>query len=209
MHGFVDQDPQSRKYRPGPESARVGSLYLAGGLVKQIALPVMKELVGRLGFTSYLSTFKDDRMLILLSVEGAGRIKYSIPVGAKLPIHSTATGKAALAQMTSAEVDAVIARAGLGARTKNTITERAVMTRRLAEIRTRGYSPNWEESTEGIASVAAPVRNSAGSALCFLSLGFATSQVKREQMASLGSTVSAAADNLGALLEAEGVRDVG
>ncbi len=209
MHGFVDQDPQSRKYRPGPETARVGSLYLGGGMVKQIALPVMKELVERFGFTSYLSAFRDDQMLILLSVEGAGPIKYSIPVGTKLPVHSTATGKAALAQFEPDEVDAIIARTGLDAPTRHTITQRAVMARRLAEIRTRGFSTNWEERTIGIASVAAPVRNYAGKAMCFLSLGFATSQVKREQMAALGGAVSAAAADLGARLEMEGVRDVG
>lgn len=209
MHGFVDQNPQSRKYRPGPETARIGSLYLAGGLLKQIALPVMGALVGRFGFTSYLSTLKDDRMLILVSVEGTGPIKYSIPVGSKLPVHSTATGKAALAQMDSDQVSALIARTGLPQRTKQTITQRTVMARRLAEIRARGYSTNWEESTVGIASVAAAVCNSDAMPLCYLSLGFATSQIKREQMAGLGREVKAAAEELAVRLEAEGVRDVG
>jgi DNA-binding IclR family transcriptional regulator len=208
MHGFVDQNPQSRKYRPGPETARVGSLYSGAGLVKQIALPLMQDLVRRFGFTSYLSALKDDQMLILFSVEGTGPIKYIIPVGTKLPVHSTATGKAALAQLEPDEVDGILARTGLDATTKHTITQRAVMTRRLAEIRARGFSTNWEERTVGIASVAAPVRNYAGQAMCFLSIGFATSQVKREQLASLGGAVSATAADLGARLEMEGIRDV-
>ena len=209
MHGFVDQNPDSRRYRPGPETARIGSLYLAGGLLKQVALPVMKALVGRLGFTSYLSTFKDDRMLILVSVEGTGPIKYSIPVGTALPAHSTATGKAALALMDEKDAKAVLKRAGLAAHTKHTITQAGELSRQLAEIRKRGYSLNWEEYTPGVASVAAPVVNAKGRPLCVLSLGFATSQVRQDQMNALGRQVKAAAEDLATRLEKEGVRDAG
>ena len=60
-----------------------------------------------------------------------------------------------------------------------------------------------------VASVAAPVVNAKGRPLCVLSLGFATSQVRQDQMHALGRQVKAAAEDLATRLEKEGVRDAG
>ena len=49
MHGYVDRDPQTRLYRPGPEVARVGSLYHSAGRLRQFAMPIMRDLVQRVG----------------------------------------------------------------------------------------------------------------------------------------------------------------
>jgi IclR family acetate operon transcriptional repressor len=208
MHGYVDRDPQSRLYRPGPEIARVGSLYNGAGWIKQVALPTMQSLVQRFGFTSYLSALRGKCMVILSAVEGIGPIKYSIPVGTKLPVHSTATGQAALAHLDTKAVDAIVTRNGLPPDTPHTITNRVTLAKRLAQVRAQGYSINWEERTLGVASVAAPVINRNGVPLCILSLGFATSQIKRERISKLGVEVRATANRLAAELDAKGISNV-
>jgi DNA-binding IclR family transcriptional regulator len=207
MHGYIDRDPQTRLYRPGPEAARVGNLYAGIDRLSRLALPIMKSLVQRFGFTSYLSTLRGPSMIILSAVEGVGPIKYTIPVGTKLPVHSTATGQTALAQLDSAAVDAILDRTGLPADTAHTITSRAGLTKRLAEVRAQGYSINWEERTVGVASVAAPVTNPESGAVCVLSLGFATSQIKRDEVGKLGKYVRAAAKLLATKLEQTGLRN--
>jgi len=207
-HGYVDRNPRTRLYRPGPEVARVGNLYRGAGKLKQAALPIMQALVQRFGFTSYLSALRRDAMVILCAVEGAGPIRYTIPVGTRLPVHSTATGHAALAHLDERRVVEILRRAGMPADTPHTVTTRAALFRRLAEVCSLEYSINWEERTVGVASVAAPVLREDGSALCILSLGFATSQVKRDQIAKLGSEVRGAAKLLGERLREIGVHDV-
>lgn len=205
MHGYVDRDPQTRLYRPGPEVARVGSLYHSAGRLRQFAMPIMRDLVQRVGFTSYISEMREDQMLILAALEGPGPIKYTIPVGTKLPVHSTATGQSALAQLSSEDVDKLIARVGLSADTKFTVTTKAALLKRLAEVRTSGYSINWEERTLGVGSVAAPVNALDGTPLCVLSLGFATSQVKRDQIGVLGREIKSSAKQLAKVLAEKGI----
>lgn len=207
MHGYVDRDPQTRLYRPGPEAARVGSLYHAAGRLKQVAMPILKSLVDRFGFTSYLSSLRGDHMLILVSVEGIGPIKYTIPVGTKLPVHNTATGQAALARLQPSEVAAIVKRTGLPATTRSTITSRTALMKRLSEVRAHGYSVNWEERTVGVASVAAAVGSGDGPPVCILSLGFATSQIKHDQIGAIGLAVKAAAKLLSTKLDKKGIFD--
>lgn len=209
MHGYVDRDPESRLYRPGPEVARVGALYRASDSLREVAIPIMRDLVRNVGFTSYLSERSGDRMIILIALEGPGPIKYSIPVGAMLPLHSTATGQVALAHLPKADVHAVIERTGLESHTANTMTTRAALLKRLTAARALGYSVNWEEHNLGVGSVAAPVNAGDGKLLCVLSSGFATSQVKKDQVTALGRAVVLAAKRLAIALSKKGVVRVG
>lgn len=193
MHGYVVRDPKTRRYQPGTEVARVGGLFAGGHRIRRIAAPILERVVADEGVTAYLSALQDDRMVILHSVEAPGRLKYSIPVGEKLTVHSSATGHAALSTLSALEVDAMIGRTGMPARTPHTITSLPRLKAALRAVMTRGYSVNWEEHTQGVGSVAAPVRGADGKLLCVLSLGFATSQVTRERFADFGEVIKTAA----------------
>lgn len=205
MHGYIDRDPESRLYRPGPEVARVGSLYHSAGRLRQFATPIMRELVHSVGFTSYLSELRDDQMLILFALEGPGPIRYTIPVGTKLPLYNTATGLIAQSQMLPEQLERVLKSAATDSEARNSGLSRAAMVKRLAEVRTKGYSTNWEMRTAGVGSVAAPVVTADGTPLCVLSVGFATSQIKKEQLAALGREIKNAAKQLAAVLAEKGV----
>ena len=203
MHGYLERDAEMRKYHPGIEAARVGSLYVGGSRLRRIALPILERLVAQHGFTAYLTVLQNDRMVILASVEAEGRLKYSVPLGAKLPVHSTATGQAALSTLDPADVEAIVARAGMPARTPKTITTLLALKKALKDVRARGYSVIWETQTHGVGSVAAPVPKPDARVVTVLSLGFATSQVPREQLPLLGETIRKAAAAMARLLAQE------
>ena len=200
MHGYLDRDAELRKYHPGFEAARVGSLYTGGTRVRRAALPILERLVAQHGFTAYLTVLQNDRMVILASVEAEGRLKYSVPLGAKLPVHSTATGEAALSTLETEEIEAIVRRAGMPARTPKTITSLPALKKVLREVRVRGYSVIWETQTHGVGSVAAPVPRPDAKVVNVLSLGFATSQVTRETLPVLGDSICKAAAALARLL---------
>lgn len=208
MHGYIDRDPGSRLYRPGPEVARVGSLYHSAGRIRQFATPIMRELVHSVGFTSYLSELRGDQMLILFALEGPGPIRYTIPVGTKLPLHNTATGLIALSQLPAAQLERLLKRAAKNGEVRNNSLSHAAMMKRLAEVRANGYSTNWEMRTAGVGSVAAPVVTADGAPLCVLSVGFATSQIKKELLAGLGREIKNAAKQLSKVLAEKGIVSV-
>jgi DNA-binding IclR family transcriptional regulator len=78
-------------------------------------------------------------------------------VGKKVPLHVTAAGKAILAKLPDAEVEAIVKRHGLGAETENSVTEPDELFAQLEEIRDRGYSFNNQEQLDGVKAVGVPV----------------------------------------------------
>lgn len=78
-------------------------------------------------------------------------------LGKHLHLHSTATGKAILSELSESEIDAILEKRGLPAATSSTITDRDVLLDELAEIRERDYSINRGEHFPGVAAVATSI----------------------------------------------------
>jgi DNA-binding IclR family transcriptional regulator len=89
-------------------------------------------------------------------------------VARRLPLHATGPGKVLLAHSAPQFVDSVLA-AGLPRMARGTITDPAVLRRKLAEIRACDYCLSFEEMTDGAASVAAPVRGADGEVVAAIS----------------------------------------
>src|SRR5438309_2308795 len=77
----------------------------------------------------------------------------------------------------------------------------------LRDVRTRGYSVIWETQSHGVGSVAAAVPRPGAKVVSVLSLGFATSQVTREELPVLGDSIRKAAAALARLLAQEEQKD--
>ena len=202
-HEFLHHNPVTRKYSIGAQAFRVGSLYQWSTKVRQLARPQMKALVEETGFTCYLSSMQGASMEIQDSLEGGGRIRYSIPVGERLPIYCTATGKAALSALEVGQAEEILKNSVLEHKTAFSITKRSELLREIEHTRQRGYSTNWEENNLGVASVAAPILSSHLGELFVLSLGFATSQLKKPALTQLGVLVKSKAKHIAKLLESD------
>lgn len=86
-------------------------------------------------------------------------IRMASRVGAQIPLHSTAIGKAVLAHLSEGEVRAYAASAGLARRTDKTITDVAGLLADGALVRNRGFSIDDEENEAHIRCMAVPVFN--------------------------------------------------
>jgi DNA-binding IclR family transcriptional regulator len=82
-------------------------------------------------------------------------------MGARLPLHCTASGKALLAGLQSDELQRVVPET-LKAYTPNTRTDRAVLLLELEEVRRTGVAYDHEEYVMGVCAVATPVRDAVG-----------------------------------------------
>lgn len=77
-------------------------------------------------------------------------------------LHSTAVGKAILMTMSDDEIEAVIESEGLVRQTEQTITDPGELFDDVERARERGYAINYEENTDGILAVGAPIENPNG-----------------------------------------------
>lgn len=152
--GYVRQLP-SRRYALGPRLINLGES--ASGMLADWARPCLAELVEALGETANLSMIDGDRATYVAQVPSRHAMRMFTEVGRRVHLHSTAVGKALLAQLSDDEVAELVSRTGLSAQTERSITDLGTLTRELARIRRQGYAMDDGEQDIGVRCVAVPV----------------------------------------------------
>lgn len=188
-HGFVQQDQQSRTYRPGPTLMEIGLAVVERSDVRSKARPLLVELVERFNETVHLMTLEGTVVRYVDAVEGTRALRVAPRTGSLLPAHCTSGGKALLADLSDERIKALYA----GPDTLTPQTDRSVSSlpslfAALEEVRASGYATNYEESEEGVGSVAIALRDNAGVALAAVAVAVPTvrfSGEKRREIASM------------------------
>ena len=129
--------------------------------LRQLALPFMEEVQSRIREHTQLGVREHDEVLFLerLSARDAGA--NVTRVAGRLPLHASSSGLVLLANASAHEQDRYLS-GRLAAVSPETLTDAAVLRRKLAEVRKLGhaYSPgSIEEVSTGIA---VPVRDASG-----------------------------------------------
>ncbi len=155
--GFVEQDPDSGKYQLGAALLHMGSTYLDGNELRTRALNWSDALASRSNESVRIGTMHEDRVLIVHHVFRPDDSRQALEVGALLPAHATAIGKALLAEMEYLTIDMELTRF-----TSKTITEPDQLKAALAEIRERGWAFDSEELVDGEVSLAAVIKDRRG-----------------------------------------------
>ena len=156
-HGFVDYSEDSRLYTLGLRIFELSHKVAAVNTLNQIALPIMKNLADETGQMALLNVMDGTETLVIERAEPAHPIHVRFPVGARLPLHSTASGKVILATMPSNECAEVLRKLKLTKVTLKTITKRREFNAELDRIRKKQYAIADEENEEGIRSIAVAV----------------------------------------------------
>lgn len=154
-HGFVVK--RGDEYRLGLEFFSYGQEVRNDVEVYRAARPVVDDLVEATGEMVWLFTPEQGRVIYLYGRAGDTDVDVNTILGSWEYMHCTSGGKAILAHYDESEVDAVVDRHGLTARTTNTITDREELAAELAAVRERGYALNLGEDLEGIHAVAVPL----------------------------------------------------
>ena len=158
--GYVEQDAESGKYQLGAALLHMGSSYLDGNELRTRALNWSDALAARSGESVRIGTLHENQVLVVHHVFRPDDSRQALEVGALLPVHATALGKALLAY--HEYLAAELTRDRVRAFTGSTITDLYRLRRDLRDVRERGFATEVEELIEGVASVAAPVDDRRG-----------------------------------------------
>ena len=180
-------------YRLGMRLLELGNLVKSRISVRELALPVMRELHAQTGETANLSVRHDDE-IVYVERTSAGRSAMRIvhAIGARAPLHLTAAGKLFLLEDGFAKLRDYAKRTGLAPHTKNTLSTVALLERDLERIQRQGYATDNEEAEIGVRCVAAGVRNDGGVLIAGLSLSTPADRMKPQW----GALVKEAADRI-------------
>jgi len=180
-------------YRLGMRLLELGNLVKSRISVRELALPVMRELHAQTGETVNLSVRHDDE-IVYVERTSAGRAAMRIvhAIGTRAPLHCTAAGKLFLLEEGFARLRDYAKRTGLAPHTKNTLSSAALLERDLERIQRQGYATDNEEAEIGVRCVAAGVRDDGGHLIAALSLSTPADRMK----ATWGPLIKEAAERI-------------
>ena len=156
-------------YAIGVGAVTLGSAYLNNLDLRSVAQPVLARLAAESRETVHLMVYNEAQVVYVDKITGSSTIQMASRVGDRADVHSTASGKAILAHLSSAEFHRVVA-AGLPAHTPRTLATARQLADDLRRVRERGYSIDDIENEEGIRCVAAPVFDHNGDVVAAISV---------------------------------------
>lgn len=200
-HQMVTKSSQHR-YTIGIKLYELGSTYVSKLDIVRIARPFLEQLLERTNLTVHLGAIYDHRVIFIDKIEPKSFVRFSTFPGMRSDIHTSSLGKAMAAHLTEPELDAIVAKIGLGAYTVHTITDRAAFDAELERIRQCGYAVENEEGELGIRCIGAPVFDNSGRVVAAVSVTGLVSQIPEEAFPTLGRTVRETAELVSAALGA-------
>jgi len=162
-------DPTGSSYRLSTLLFEIGMRASAERGLIEVATPFLEDLYERTRETVHLGVRQQLDVVYISKIGGHGFTEVPSRIGERLPLHCTAIGKVLLANADDAVFAAAVTR-GLAHAGPKTITVPELLRAQLRTIADSGLAFEYEESTAGIACVAAPIRAADGSVIAAVSI---------------------------------------
>ena len=198
-HERLVQDDGHGLWLVGPDAFAIGSAFLRERNILDFARPVMQRLMRETGETVNLAVEVEGEALYLTQVECEQIMRAFSKPGTRVPMHSSAVGKALLAELPASRVAAIVQQHGLPRITERTITQRSELDADLEAIRKRGYAIDDAEHAVGLRCIAAAIRSGEGLPVAALSVSAPAARVPDRRIPELGAIVRHAADEIAAV----------
>jgi DNA-binding IclR family transcriptional regulator len=197
--GLIARNPESGRYRLGPELIVLGELVLRHTEVHRVALPVMRELAAGTGETVDLEILSGANVVTLEVIAGRHLVTAAGAIGRPWAAHATSTGKVLLADLPIERQRRLVQRR-LQRFTPHTVTEPDGILRELERVRRAGHAVSRGELEEHLVAVAAPIRGRTGQAVAAVSLSGPDSRFTRAALPALVRHCRAAAERISSRL---------
>src|SRR5690625_141908 len=179
-----------------PKIMNLGFAYLASQPLVELVDPVLTNLSKELGQSTSVSVLDGTDVVYIARQETTSIMRINITVGTRFPAYATSMGRVLLAGLDEARLDEYFATADIQEVTDYTITDEAALRAEFDKIRKQGYAVVKEELEVGLASVAVPIRNRAGTTVAVMNTSVAVTRQSPEDLTELVPALLAAADEV-------------
>jgi DNA-binding IclR family transcriptional regulator len=198
--GFVDYEPDGRRYRLGLRVFQLGQRVSNHHGFAGTALPVLRRVTEETGEATILSVRDGDHHLTVNKVDGPQTFRVTSDPGHLGALHTTSVGKALVAFADDAVRTRLLDGLELDSLTEFSITDRDAFRAEIELVRRRGYATMDEENELGMRAVAVPVFNSQGHAFASLATAVPVFRMSMEALVALVPLLQSAAAELSARL---------
>lgn len=155
--GWLERDETSKHYMLGVALVTIGGAARAAQPITARSLPYMKQLVAVFDETVNVAMKLHNEVIVVEAVEGRQSMRGGAKAGEKDEWFNSSLGKAILAFSSDDEVLELLEKFPPQRRTAKTLMTAAEIFDDLAQVRTRGYALDNEESEIGLKCVGVPI----------------------------------------------------
>jgi len=159
--GFLSAGPANGRYHVGSALLRVAFVALSNSRVRRIAKPYMERLARETGESVDLAVWTEEGVLFIDQVLTSRPFKPVSSVGRVFSDYSNAHSKVFLAFMSESELASALTRP-LVPLTPFSITSPQRLAAELRKVAAEGVAYDFQEQSEGVCAVAAPIRDPSG-----------------------------------------------
>jgi DNA-binding IclR family transcriptional regulator len=192
--GFLEQLSDTLRYKIGYRAFQVGSAFVGQNSLYSAVMPELYTLAGQ-HITGFLGVLRDRSVVYLATVQSEGPIAITHRPGSQTHLHSTAMGKALLAEMSDDGIREILGTGPLPRLTPRTKVALPQLMKEIETIRRAGYATSEEENRQGFFSAGAVVRDVRGAAIAVVSGAVPTAILKANDRAVISRQVLEAAQN--------------
>lgn len=192
--GYLEQTEGTLRYKIGYRAFQVGSAFVGQNSLYSAVMPELYSLAGQ-HITGFLGVLREQSVVYLATVQSEGPIAITHRPGSQTHLHSTAMGKALLAEMSDQEIRTLLGFNPLPRITPSTKVSVTHLLKEIDAIREAGYATSEEENRQGFFSAGAVVRGVGGNAIAVVSGAVPTAILRANDRANIARLVVEAAQN--------------
>lgn len=178
---YIFKNPTSGTYRLSAKLMELAARSLGSQKLVHLARPFMDQLYARFNETLNLAVFQDGEIIYIEIMESRRAFRMTAEVGSRVPLHSTALGKAIAAFLPEDDLKAKLSQCSWLRLTPHTLMTRAEFQRDLARVQKRGYGLDNEETEIGATCVAAPILDAQNHPVAAISISGPTHRIHAQE----------------------------
>jgi DNA-binding IclR family transcriptional regulator len=193
--GLLEQDPHTRRYRPGLLTFELGRLHRAHDDLIGTAERELREVCARTGHTGYIAVLDGFEQVVLRIVPGSNPLRVVNPPGQRTPALATSNGRAMLARLSD---EAIRARVPVPypKLPRNSPQNFRQLMERLSEIRRTGLSDAADEAIEGVGSQGFALTSGESGEMIGIAISYSVQATTAAERADVRSELTAMAAKL-------------
>ncbi len=181
QHSIVLQDRDRKIFRLGMKLLDWGNAALEKIDLKTIVHPHLIRMAHETRESYYLTILDGHEVIIIDRADNPEMWSIVARLGARSPVHATASGQVLIADLPEETLDRIIDQSGLKKFTARTITSDVRLKKRLREIVRDGHAVADAEYKPDLCAISVPIHDHNGKVVAALMTGIQSERKKKEE----------------------------
>lgn len=178
LHTLVELDyvrTDGRTFTLTPQVLRLGTAYLSGLGLPEVAQPHLERLSAQVGESTSAAVLDGQDIVYVARVATRRIMSVGITVGTRFPAYATSMGRVLLAGLPADELDAYLAGVELHRLGPHAVHDTTTLREKIVRAREQGWAKVDQELEPGLRSIAAPVVDGTGNVVAALNISASSS----------------------------------